>query len=178
MKRPAKLLLAGSLLLVAALSASWFLSADNNGGRNSASSRAPILNEPMSGRVSVKLDDSPAAVGLPAKPGVPDEDAAWSGRTSGSKMTSVSFEVPRHHGFVALDFLNEGEGATTISVSHPSSGAFYFTESVEPGQPFAWSSERDYPEGMPSGTYTVSFHSSTAEVEASYSGRASQSGNS
>ncbi|QJC53705.1 hypothetical protein HGI30_20700 [Paenibacillus albicereus] len=264
MKRPAKLLLAGSLLLVAAVSASWFLSADNNGDRNSAYAQTPILDEfisgktfkrsfaipehlgwvtvqveneasdsiavritegsstgkekmrftlkpgeqkpvlgtspwsagnhtialssskgyEMSGRVSVKLEDSPAAVGLPAKPSVsagtrlPDEDAAWSGRSSGSKITSVSFEVLENHGFVALDFLNEGKGATTVSVSRSSSGEVSFTERVEPGQPFAWSSGSGYPEGMPSGTYTVSFRSSTAEVEMSYSGRASQSGNS
>jgi hypothetical protein len=96
-----------------------------------------------------------------------------SGSVSGSKLTSSAFVVPIGYGHVKLNFLNKGTSDTIVSVQHADSDLVYFTTTVSANKSFTWRSPVDFPQGMRSGHYIVSFRSSSANVNVAYSGFAS-----
>ncbi|GGA24858.1 hypothetical protein [Paenibacillus physcomitrellae] len=97
----------------------------------------------------------------------------WSGHLSGSKQTSSSFDVSKGYGHVQLRFQNQGTSEAVISVAHEGSGKKYFTKTVAVGESLIWTSALDYPQGMRSGYYILSFRSSSSFVDVDYSGMAS-----
>ncbi|MFD1887019.1 hypothetical protein [Paenibacillus wenxiniae] len=97
----------------------------------------------------------------------------FSGTASGSKQTSSAFVVPINYGHVKLYFLNNSSAATTISVTNIKSGLVYFTKQVDAGSSYTWRSIDNYSNGMQSGDYTVTYRSSSANVNVNYSGFAS-----
>ncbi|NIK72486.1 MULTISPECIES: hypothetical protein [unclassified Paenibacillus] len=98
----------------------------------------------------------------------------WSGNVnSTSTSASSAFVVPSGFGNVKLHFHNVGKGAVTVTVN--STGLEYVSVTIDPGAEYTWKSTTNYPQGMRAGSYSVSYHSSTAAVSVDYSGCASDS---
>ncbi|MGU3472012.1 hypothetical protein ACLBWT_12810 [Paenibacillus sp. D51F] len=101
----------------------------------------------------------------------------WSGNAnSTSTSASSSFVVPKDYGHVKLYFHNIGKASVTITVTHIESNYTYVDAvSVASGAAYTWRSTTNYPQGMRSGSYTVSYHSSSGAVNVDYAGFASNS---
>ncbi|WP_440115324.1 hypothetical protein [Paenibacillus sp. QZ-Y1] len=96
----------------------------------------------------------------------------WAQNVNGNKMTSSQFYVPATFGHVKLYFNNKGTSDTIISVTH-SSGKVYFTKTVKEGKDFTWRSIYDFPQGVRGGDFTVSYRSSSGNVNVDIAGFAS-----